>query len=81
MLGEEVAFASAPFFWSVHYDHSIRYVGHAPRFDRVEIDGSLDAADFTARYFLDGRLLAAASLGRDRESLEIHAELEAVSSR
>ena len=40
-------------------------------------DGSLDAADFTARYFLDGRLAAAASLGRDRESLETHAELEA----
>jgi NADPH-dependent 2,4-dienoyl-CoA reductase/sulfur reductase-like enzyme/nitrite reductase/ring-hydroxylating ferredoxin subunit len=77
MLGEDVPFTSAPFFWSAHYDHTIRYVGHAPRFDRAEIAGSLDAADFTARYFLDGRLMAAASLGRDRESLEIHAELEA----
>jgi NADPH-dependent 2,4-dienoyl-CoA reductase/sulfur reductase-like enzyme len=81
MLGEDVPFTSAPFFWSAHYDHTIRYVGHAPRFDRAEIAGSLDAADFTARYFLDGRLMAAASLGRDRESLEIHAELEAGSRR
>jgi NADPH-dependent 2,4-dienoyl-CoA reductase/sulfur reductase-like enzyme/nitrite reductase/ring-hydroxylating ferredoxin subunit len=81
MLGEDAPFTSAPFFWSVHYDHTIRYVGYAPRFDRAEIDGSLDDADFTARYFLGGRLMAAASLGRDRESLEIHAELEAVGSR
>jgi NADPH-dependent 2,4-dienoyl-CoA reductase/sulfur reductase-like enzyme/nitrite reductase/ring-hydroxylating ferredoxin subunit len=76
MLGEEKRFGAAPFFWSVHYDHSIRYVGHAPSWDAVEIDGSVDAADFTARYLRDGRLLAAASLGRDRESLDLHAEME-----
>jgi NADPH-dependent 2,4-dienoyl-CoA reductase/sulfur reductase-like enzyme/nitrite reductase/ring-hydroxylating ferredoxin subunit len=76
MLGEEERFGAAPFFWSVHYDHSIRYVGHAPSWDAVEIEGSVDAGDFTARYLRDGRLLAAASLGRDRESLDLHAQME-----
>ncbi len=73
MLGETPIPAGAPFFWSAHYDHSIRYVGHAAEWDSVEIDGSIEAADFTARFMRGGRLLAAASLGRDRQSLEIEA--------
>jgi NADPH-dependent 2,4-dienoyl-CoA reductase/sulfur reductase-like enzyme/nitrite reductase/ring-hydroxylating ferredoxin subunit len=71
MLGDDDAHLPAPFFWSMHYDQAIRYVGHASEWDRVEIDGSLDANDFTARYMLQDRLMAAASLGRDRESLAI----------
>jgi NADPH-dependent 2,4-dienoyl-CoA reductase/sulfur reductase-like enzyme/nitrite reductase/ring-hydroxylating ferredoxin subunit len=71
MLGEDAAFADAPFFWSQHYDEAIRYVGHAEGWDAVEIDGSLDLRDAAVRYLKDGRLLAAATLGRDRESLEI----------
>ena len=71
MLGEDAALSAAPFFWSNHYDLAIRYSGHAPDWDAVEIDGDLDAHDATARYFKAGRLVAAASIGRDRENLEI----------
>lgn len=76
MLGDEPAFRSAPFFWSSHYDQAIRYVGHAAEWDKVDIDVSLDARDFTVRYMLKGRLMAAASLGRDRESLEIQTAMD-----
>jgi NADPH-dependent 2,4-dienoyl-CoA reductase/sulfur reductase-like enzyme len=76
MLGREPAFRPSPFFWSTHYDQAIRYVGHAAAWDKLEIDGSLDAGNFTARYMLHGRLVAAASLGRDRESLEIQTAMD-----
>lgn len=75
ILNERQRFDATPFFWSSHYKHSIRYVGHATRWDALEVDGSIASGDFTARYFLGGRLLAAATLGRDREGLDIHAEM------
>lgn len=75
MLGGAERYDEAPFFWSAHYHHTLRYVGYAPKWDRVEIDGSVKARDFTARYSLGGRLLAAVSLNRDLENLEIEQNL------
>jgi hypothetical protein len=42
----------------------------------MRIDGSLAACDFTARYFRGGRLVAAASCGRDLENLQVEACLQ-----
>jgi NADPH-dependent 2,4-dienoyl-CoA reductase/sulfur reductase-like enzyme/nitrite reductase/ring-hydroxylating ferredoxin subunit len=75
MLGAGHAFDDVPFFWTHHQGIDVRYCGYAGKWDRVEIDGDLDAQDFTARYFRDGALVAAASVGRDRENLEIEASL------
>ena len=76
MLGEDAAMTDAPFFWSRHYDRAIDYVGHAEAWDALRIDGSIDAADATVRFEREGRLIAAATLGRERESLKIAAALE-----
>ena len=76
MLGGSESYDATPFFWSAHYDHILRYVGHAPKWDKIEMDGSIASRDFTARYSLEGRLLAAASLNRDRENLEIERTLD-----
>lgn len=78
MLGEAAELTDPPFFWSLHYDTAIRYVGHAADWDESRLEGSLEAGDATVRYFKAGRLLAAASIGRDRENLEIGASLRAV---
>lgn len=75
MLGANQAFADVPFFWTHHYGMDLRYTGHAQPWDEVQIDGTLLAHDCTARYFRDGKLLAAASIGRDRENLAIEAQL------
>ena len=75
MLGLQQPFADVPFFWTHHFDLEVRYVGHAEQWDEVRIDGSMAARDGTARFFRGGRLLAAASIGRDRENLEIGAQL------
>jgi NADPH-dependent 2,4-dienoyl-CoA reductase/sulfur reductase-like enzyme/nitrite reductase/ring-hydroxylating ferredoxin subunit len=77
MLGGAERYERAPFFWSAHYDQSLRYIGFAPAWDKVEIDGSIAKRDFTARYRQAGKLLAAASLNRDHENLEIEQQLDA----
>lgn len=75
MLGYCEPLTDAPFFWSAHYDHTLRYVGHAERWDEIKIEGAIPARNFTARYFREGRLLAAVSLGRDGDNLAIHEQL------
>jgi 3-phenylpropionate/trans-cinnamate dioxygenase ferredoxin reductase subunit len=76
MLGRRERFEAVPFFWSQHYDVAIRYVGHAERWDRVEVDGSLAAHDASVR-FLQGQTVAAvATIGRDRACLEAERALE-----
>jgi NADPH-dependent 2,4-dienoyl-CoA reductase/sulfur reductase-like enzyme len=81
MLGSREPFRDVPFFWSKHYDVAIRYVGHAETYDHHEIDGSISTGDASVRYYQGGRLMAVASVGRDRESLVLEAELDAVYRR
>jgi 3-phenylpropionate/trans-cinnamate dioxygenase ferredoxin reductase subunit len=76
LLGLETPFLDVPFFWSQHYDVTIGYVGHAEQWDRVEVEGDPAKLDCTVRYLLDGRVLAVATIGRDRASLEAHAAME-----
>ena len=77
MLGRRERFDAVPFFWSQHYDVTIRYVGHAERWDTVRIDGSLDARDASVSFVRGGRRLAVATVSRDRENLRAEVELEA----
>jgi NADPH-dependent 2,4-dienoyl-CoA reductase/sulfur reductase-like enzyme/nitrite reductase/ring-hydroxylating ferredoxin subunit len=76
ILGGRVRFDAVPYFWSQHYDVTIRYVGHAERWDAVDIDGSLDARDATVSFLRNGKRMAAATVSRDRASLEVEVELE-----
>jgi apoptosis-inducing factor 3 len=70
ILGRRERFDAVPFFWSQHYDIVINYVGHAEKWDKVQIDGSLDDHDAAVTYLRGGRRLAVATVFRDRESLE-----------
>ncbi|QBR71866.1 pyridine nucleotide-disulfide oxidoreductase [Beijerinckiaceae bacterium] len=76
ILGAREAFEAVPFFWTEQYDLTLAYVGHAERWDRLEIDGSLEARDCAISYFQDGKKLAVVTLGRDLESLRAEVELE-----
>nr|MBA3497274.1 FAD-dependent oxidoreductase [Gemmatimonadales bacterium] len=76
MLGLDERFAMVPFFWSQHFGLSISYVGHAERWDRLEIDGDLDAQDCAVRFLRAERLLALATVGRDRAGLEAELAME-----
>jgi NADPH-dependent 2,4-dienoyl-CoA reductase/sulfur reductase-like enzyme/nitrite reductase/ring-hydroxylating ferredoxin subunit len=76
MLGRREVFDAVPFFWSQHYDVTISYVGHATHWDTIERDGDIAGQDCTLRYLREGRTLAVATIGRDRESLLSEVELE-----
>jgi NADPH-dependent 2,4-dienoyl-CoA reductase/sulfur reductase-like enzyme len=80
MLGGRQAFDAVPFFWSQHYDRSIRYVGYAPSWDRIEMDGQPDEG-CTVTYHRGGRKLAVATVLRDRENLQAEVELERMARR
>ena len=77
ILGRGVRFDAVPFFWSQHYDLAINYVGHAERWDAIDIDGSLDARDCAVRYKLGDRILAVATISRDLASLQAEVAMEA----
>jgi len=70
MLGAHLPFQDTPFFWSAHYDVTIRYVGHAEGWDAIEVDGDMDTRDCAVRYLKKGRVLAVATIGRDHVALE-----------
>ncbi len=76
MLGQREVFDAVPFFWSQHYDVPINYVGHAEKWDQIEIDGNIAAKDCLLRYKSRGRVLAVASVYRDVASLEAEIRME-----
>ncbi len=75
MLGHREVYKSVPFFWSVHYDVTLNYVGHAEHWDRIDIDGSIQDHDCTLRYMADGKAMAVLTIFRDKESLRVAVEM------
>jgi len=76
MLGARERFDAVPFFWTQQHDLVLNYVGHARQWDRLDIDGRLDAKDCTVTYRRGGRKLAVLTIGRDHDSLAAEVELE-----
>lgn len=69
ILGRPGVFRDVPFFWSAHYDVFLAYVGHAERWDKIDVHGSLAAKDATLAYREGERTLAVVTIGRDRTGL------------
>ena len=76
MLGAADAYAEVPFFWTKHFDLSIRYLGHAGRDDVAAVDGTPAERDATVTWRRNGRTTAVATIGRDREALTHGVALE-----
>jgi apoptosis-inducing factor 3 len=77
LLGKGTPYTEAPFFWSLHYDVTINYVGHAARWDRLVTTGKLADRSFAAFFMDGGKVQAVATVGRDGLSLRAEAALEA----
>jgi NADPH-dependent 2,4-dienoyl-CoA reductase/sulfur reductase-like enzyme len=77
MLGHRVRFDAVPFFWSQHYDVTIRYVGHAEQWDAIVVDGDLEQRDAAVSFTRAGTTLAVATVSRDRASLSAELAMEA----
>ena len=69
MLGADEAFAMVPFFWTKHFDLSIRYVGHAEKWDETIVEGDFPHRDALVRFRRAGSDLAVATVERDEQSL------------
>jgi NADPH-dependent 2,4-dienoyl-CoA reductase/sulfur reductase-like enzyme/nitrite reductase/ring-hydroxylating ferredoxin subunit len=76
MMGLRTPFRFAPFFWSQHYDVPINYVGHAEKWDSIEVEGDVMKRDCVVRYKRGSRVLAVASIYRDKESLAAGVAME-----
>ncbi|HEU4880802.1 MAG TPA: FAD-dependent oxidoreductase [Longimicrobium sp.] len=81
LLGAGRRFDDVPFFWTAHFDTTLRYVGHAERWDRIDVSGSLEEGDCALAFRGPGadgaeRTLAVATLGRDRDALRAELALE-----
>jgi len=76
ILGQREVFDAVPFFWTEQYDFGLAYVGHAERWDGLDIDGQLRARDCTITYRQGGRKLAVATIHRDLDGVRAEVELE-----
>jgi NADPH-dependent 2,4-dienoyl-CoA reductase/sulfur reductase-like enzyme/nitrite reductase/ring-hydroxylating ferredoxin subunit len=71
MLGSAEPFAGVPFFWTKQFGLSLRYVGHATRWDELITWGDTDKREFITFYVASGRVVAAAGVKRDTEMAAI----------
>ena len=79
MLRDKAArerYTYVPFFWSAHYDVTIRYAGYAAQWDEARVHGDIRAKDAAVSYRQNGRILAVATIGRDQLCLEAEAAME-----
>ena len=62
IIGDDAAYTDVPFFWSVHFDVRIRFVGYAGSHDDRTLIGDL-ASDGAVFYRRQGAIVAAATVG------------------
>ena len=81
ILGRRERFEAVPFFWTSQFDFTLNYVGHAEKWDKLDLDGSIEDHDCKLSFQRAGKTLAVATVGRDRESLENEVAMERSSRR
>src|SRR5262249_10926996 len=64
MAGRATVYGAVPFFWTAQFDATLRYVGHAAKWDEIIFDGE---KDFLAFYVKDDQVRAVAGMNRDRD--------------
>jgi NADPH-dependent 2,4-dienoyl-CoA reductase/sulfur reductase-like enzyme/nitrite reductase/ring-hydroxylating ferredoxin subunit len=76
LLGARQPLDAVPFFWSTQFDVTLSYVGHAERWDSVDLHGSLEARDARLVYRAGGVARAVVTIGRDQASLRAELAME-----
>jgi NADPH-dependent 2,4-dienoyl-CoA reductase/sulfur reductase-like enzyme/nitrite reductase/ring-hydroxylating ferredoxin subunit len=75
VLGLKQRFDVVPYFWSQHYDMTVRYLGFSLPWQQVTIDGDL-AAHHASIAYRAGKTVGFASLDEDRLNLEAEVAME-----
>ena len=76
IAGRPRRYDAVPFFWTKHFDVSVRYLGHASAWDEARLDGDLAGKDAQVEFFRDGRSVAFATVDRDIASLTREIDME-----
>ena len=76
MLGRALPYDDVPFFWTKHFDFSVRYLGHAGQERAITVDGDPAARNATVTFSRDGCVAAIATVERDFESLRREDRME-----
>jgi len=76
ILGRREVFDAVPFFWTTQYDFTLNYVGHAEKWDKLDLEGIIEDHNCKLSFQRGGKILAVATVGRDRESLENELAME-----
>ena len=71
LLGGQQAITEPPFYWTQQFGKSFRLSGHAASLERGEADGSATEQKVLVRFTEDGRVVAAAGVGRDHDLLVV----------
>jgi len=68
MLGQTMPLRNVPFFWTYHFDKTIKYLGHAEEWDDVSVIGDVRRFNFIALLSKRDKVIAVVSCGRDEET-------------
>jgi 3-phenylpropionate/trans-cinnamate dioxygenase ferredoxin reductase subunit len=74
-MGRAERFAAVPFFWTRQYGVGLHHIGHAEKWDAIDIDGNIAARDCTLTFRSGGRTLAIVTIGRNKAALEAEVAL------
>lgn len=77
MLGSSEPYSEIPFFWARQFGISVRYLGYAPKFDKIVFRGNKDSEKFIAGYYEEGVLRAVSSIGMAKDFIMLGEKLKA----
>jgi NADPH-dependent 2,4-dienoyl-CoA reductase/sulfur reductase-like enzyme/nitrite reductase/ring-hydroxylating ferredoxin subunit len=69
MLGSDSPYGDVPFFWTMQFGNSVKFVGYPDRPDEVVVRGTVEEGDFLVGYYAGGRLRAVSAAGRALEAI------------
>lgn len=76
IAGQPRRYDAVPFFWTKHFDVSVRYLGHATDWDEARLEGDLAGKDAQVELSRNGEPLALATVDRDIASLAREIDME-----
>ncbi len=76
ILGQRQRFDTVPFFWTTQFDFTLNYIGHAEKWDKLDLDGSIEDQNCRLSFQREGKTLAIATVGRDHQCLEDELAME-----
>jgi hypothetical protein len=68
MLGSKKPLRNVPFFWTFHFDKTIKYLGQGDTWDDVSVIGDVRRLNFIALLSRRDEVIAVVSCDRDEET-------------